>query len=124
MKVRWTKNSIRLRITPEELAQLQNDQSINEHFLVWHLDGWSVRVRPSAATSLEMHHGDLVFSLAKKDIVQLSEAECEGVYFLQDDVRFYIEKDFPCAHPRAGEAAEMPTPTFAPPTGFEARKNV
>jgi hypothetical protein len=45
------------------------------------------------------------------------------VYLREGELRFYIEKDFPCAHPRAGEAEEAPTPTFTPPPGFEARKN-
>jgi hypothetical protein len=39
-----------------------------------------------------------------------------------DRTRYFVEKDFPCAHPRTGDAMEKPSETFKPPAGFEARK--
>jgi hypothetical protein len=47
------------------------------------------------------------------------------VYFQTADsapFRYFIEKDFPCVHPRAAEALEPRTETFPPPPDFEARK--
>lgn len=122
MKTRWTQNSVRLRITPDELAQLQRGEIVGANFLASRLDDWSVRVLPSDKTSLEMRGGDLQFFLAQSEVEKLSENGCEGVYFSQNAVRFYIEKDFPCVHPRAGKTEETPTETFAPPNGFEERK--
>ena len=123
MKIRWTRNSVRLRITPDEMAQLQRHEIVAERFRLPATSGWSVHISPSQSTALSMQDGILLFCLATNDIAQLSETQREGVYFSQDDIRFYIEKDFPCAHPRAAEANEIPTATFAPPANFEERKN-
>jgi len=128
MKVRWTKQSVRLRITPGELMQLQREQVVGEAFSCSGALGWQVLVVPlphvsSDATSLSMQNGVLTFALSSTDLVKLGEPQREGVYFSQDEIRFYIEKDFPCAHPRAGESEETPTPTFNAPQGFEDRKN-
>ncbi len=123
MKVRWTERSVRLRITPEELETLQRGAEINATFSQSESEGWSVRVAPSQSTSLSMNGGALRFSLSPEDVRALCEPDREGVYFSQDETRYFIEKDFPCAHPRAGEAAEKATSTFAPPEGFEERKN-
>lgn len=123
MKVRWTKSSIRLRITPEELERLRRGDLVEEELLLGGVRVWQVKVAYNARTELRCDNGDITFHLSRADIHSLCEPGREGVYFSQDGVRFYIEKDFPCAHPRAGEAEETPTETFAPPSGFEERKN-
>ena len=123
MKVRWTERSVRLRITPEELGKLQNDEEISVAFSVAPNSSWSVRVAVAPSTSLQMQDGTLLFSLARTDIEKLCEPQREGVYFSQGEARYFIEKDFPCAHPRAGEAQEEATSTFAPPPDFEQHKN-
>lgn len=122
MKIRWTKNSLRLRIAPEELAQLQNGQIAAEEFALPASLGWSVQISISDETALQMTDGALSFFLSRADLELLGEAAREGVYFQRGATRFFIEKDFPCAHPRATEAAETQTATFAPPPDFEARK--
>ena len=40
----------------------------------------------------------------------------------QGGFRYFIEKDFPCAHPRPAEAMEAPSECFAVPVGFAGRK--
>ncbi len=122
MKIRWTKNSVRLRITPPELAQLQSAQMVEEAFCVLGETVWRVRVLPTTNDALTCNAGALTILISSQKIVELADTHNEGVYFSQGETRYYIEKDFPCAHPRAGEAAEIETQTFAAPSGFEARK--
>lgn len=123
MKIRWTKNSVRLRITPEELGCLRDARAIDEAFAMNGDVVWRVCVAPSDNDELNHKSGVLMISISPSKIAELAEDHREGVYFSQGDVRYYIEKDFPCAHPRAGEAEEVVTETFAPPPDFEARKN-
>ena len=61
MKIRWTNSSVRLRITPDELAQLRVGNSIDEQFSVLYPAGWRVHIVPAESTSLEMQSGDLKF---------------------------------------------------------------
>ena len=123
MKVRFTERSVRLRITPEELQKLQSNEEISVAFSPTESGSWSVRVAPSQKTSLQMQNGALLFSLAFADLEKLCEPQREGVYFSAGATRYFLEKDFPCVHPRAGEAQEAATSTFAPPPDFEERKN-
>jgi hypothetical protein len=67
----------------------------------------------------------VTISLAAGDLAQLADPTVEGVYFVTDDgreLRFFIEKDFPCIHPRGSGGLEPVTPTFKAPPGFAARK--
>jgi hypothetical protein len=124
MKIRWTRNSVRLRITPSELEDLQRGQAVAETLS---LPGgnWNATIRPGAPqTSLILEQSTLVLSLAEADLAQLSTPESEGVYFITEGelpLRYFIEKDFPCAHPRAADALEPASETFAPSTDFLER---
>jgi hypothetical protein len=123
VKIRWTKNSVRLRITPQELEALQRGETIRESFPLG--DAWHVAVVPSGQTALQFVESVLQITLSENDRAVLANPENEGVYFQTDTeipLRYFIEKDFPCANPRAAEAMEPVTETFAPPSGFEARK--
>lgn len=126
MKIRWTKNSVRFRITPGELGTLQSGGSIYEE-LDLPSGSWWVSIEPiEGATSLTTDGNGLRLSLSNADCLELAVPENEGVYFSSggnNPLRYFIEKDFPCIHPRASEAEEAPTETFVPPTGFEERKN-
>lgn len=129
MKIRWTKSSVRFRITPSELAALEQGQSIGEALCLPDNASWRVAIVPGAtsATSLWFEAGELRISLSEADLGRLAEPEREGVYFQQGTeaaLRYFIEKDFPCAHPRAAGALEPPAETFAAPPGFEERKNI
>lgn len=128
MKIRWTNNSVRFRITPSELENLLAYETIYESLTIANLT-WLAIIAPGKTRK----HSDFVTSLnefcirlSKPDLQNLSDPQNEGVYFStqgENSFRYFIEKDFPCAHPRAGEAEETPTETFEPPPGFEERKN-
>lgn len=125
MKIRWTPGSVRFRITPEELEALENAQSIGAVLMLGVLPAWSARITPAAqaGSTLRFVSGVLELQLSPSDLETLATPTNEGVYLREGELRFYIEKDFPCAHPRAAEAEEAPSETFAPPAGFEERKN-
>lgn len=129
MKVRWTSESVRFRITPSELAALQAGTSVTVALPVPGSPGWRATLLPLAdgdPTPTRLRgdaDGRVTVDLASPDLAALSEPQTEGVYFGGaggDTPRFFIEKDFPCVHPRPPEAMER-TETFAPPPGFSAR---
>jgi hypothetical protein len=127
MKIRWTKNSVRFRITPSEFAAVERGENVGETLLLPGGASWRAAIEAGKGeTSLFFSDGELRFSLSEADRELLAQPQREGVYFQQSgetELRYFIEKDFPCAHPRAAEALEEPTETFAPPPGFEERKN-
>lgn len=119
MKVRWREDSLRLRITPGELAALVAGEWVGEGAVF--PGSWSVRLGLGEESTLTAPQpGALVVTLSADDRDRLAEPEREGVYFTTESYRFFIEKDFPCAHPRPKEAQEA-TETFAPPPGFADR---
>lgn len=125
MKVRWTDSSVRLRITPTELAALEQGETLRAR-LAFPGGAWAISLLPrSEVTDLRFADGEARLLLSAQDGMRLSHPEAEGVYFETDPpdpIRFYVEKDFPCAHPTAAEAREPQTEAFAPPADFEARK--
>jgi hypothetical protein len=135
MKVRWNNNSLRLRITPPELAALEQGRCVREEirFPGSSVGGWSVMIQPgNTDTSLRQQGCSVLLQLGSSDRQRLSAPDAEGVYFEvkpeeQSDsrtkiaFRYYIEKDFPCIHPRAGDALEEPTETFPTPLHFPER---
>jgi hypothetical protein len=124
MKVRWKYGSLRLRITPSELKDLLGGQQIFERFELSGGPVWEVSVYPSAEqTSLRNRGAKIELMLSQEDQNKLALPETQGVYFLtdpsnHDSIRYFIEKDFPCIHPRAADALEVPSETFSPPAGF------
>ena len=125
MKIRWNQNSLRLRITPGELEKLlRGEPSIETLRLPGGLV-WAVQLGAGDATSLTSGGTAALLSLSLDDRQQLAAPDTEGVYFrTEEGLRFFVEKDFPCAHPRAAEALEPPTETFEAPAGFEDRKGM
>jgi hypothetical protein len=128
MKVRWTKVSLRLRITPGELEALEAGEPVVERLQFGEGQGWETAIIPSdATTDLACVGGTVQITLSLADCCRLSNPEVEGIYFqraIEPLIRYFIEKDFPCAHLRAPDAMEPITDTFVPPTDFEARKAI
>jgi hypothetical protein len=124
MKIRWKYGSMRLRITPSELKDLLGGKQISERFELSNGPVWEVAICPSAEqTGLRNRGAKIQLMLSQSDQKKLASAETQGVYFLtdpsdKDSVRYFIEKDFPCIHPRAAESLEAPSETFSPPPGF------
>lgn len=119
MKVRWRADSLRLRITPGEFAALEAGGEVGESAAF--PGGWSVVLRPGAESAVRASGaGSVEVVLSAGSLAELSRPETEGVYFAAEGYRFFVEKDFPCVHPRPEEAQES-TETFAPPEGFAER---
>ena len=126
MKIRWTKNSVRFRVTPSEVAAIERGEGVCEVLCLPHGAGWRAAIAPAVETSFVFEADELSVSLGESDLKSLAEPDREGVYFQLDGetaLHYFIEKDFPCAHPRTADAIEAPTGTFAPPPGFEERKS-
>lgn len=119
MKVRWNESSLRLRITPSELTALEQGNEISQRLPVTPEFAWTVAVRPQAPrTVLTAEGAGVMVLLTAGDVDALARPDAEGVYFGAEGPgrpRYYIEKDFPCTHPRAGEAAEVEAETFPGP---------
>ena len=123
MKIRFTNESLRLRITPAELAALLRGETVTEAFAVAG-GGWVASLAPTDGESGVVASGAMVaIHLSPADRDSLADAATEGVYKATGAIRFSVEKDFPCLHPRASEAMEPTTETFAPPPGFAERKD-
>lgn len=122
MKIRWTNESVRLRITPTELLMLGEGRTVEETL---RLPGgtWHVRlVVGGDVLSIQTRDDIVVVELPPADVALLSDPTREGVYAHTAELRLLVEKDFPCAHPHAAEAAEPPTERFRPTPQFLARK--
>lgn len=123
MKVRWSRDSVRLRITPAELATIMRGEGVSEELCFPGGTAWRVAVRAGAQTALASEANAARIDLSAEDWERLAAPEAEGVYFQADSgLRYYIEKDFPCVHARAAETREPATETFVAPPGFEERK--
>ncbi len=121
MKIRWNKESVRFRIAPSELEALGNGVPVSEE-LAFSGGFWRATIARGETTALLQQGDALHLSLSSADCARLSEPEIEGVYFEgETGPRYFIEKDFPCVHPRAAGAQEE-SETFAPPPGFEELK--
>jgi|SRR5579871_950386 len=127
MKIRWTQDSVRFRISPTELETLLQGSTVSETLTLSGDNGWRAAILPGRPeTTLTLQNGVLSIALAEAYLRRLAEPDIEGIYFQQESdppIRYYIEKDFPCAHPRASEAREPARETFAPPEGFLERKS-
>jgi hypothetical protein len=122
MKVRWTGESLRLRITPGELAALERRQAVAAELGFPGGGRWRVRLAPAAAVGVAWADGVVEVGLTAAEVRRLSEPDAEGVYPEVPGLRLLVEKDFPCAHPHAPEAHEPATERFAPTAAFIERK--
>jgi hypothetical protein len=123
MKVRWTSDSLRLRITPGELAALERGEPVSERLAFPGGGGWDVRLDPAAERAgVAWAEGVARVGLTAADVRRLAAPDAEGVYPHTSELRLLVEKDFPCAHPHAPEAREPATERFPPTPAFIDRK--
>ncbi len=123
MKVRWTGDSLRLRITPAELAALERGEAVSENLAFRGGGGWAVLLDPAAAEAgVSWSEGVVRVGLAPADVRRLAAPDAEGVYPHTPELRLLVEKDFPCAHPHAPDAQEPETERFPPSPAFLERK--
>lgn len=108
---------MRFRITPDELEALLRGEAVREALAVPGGGNWdAILAGEVGCTRLLWQEGAAHVALALEDVVRLSDPAVEGVYFqtpAPESVRFYVEKDFPCAHPGLGEAGEEQASTFS-----------
>jgi hypothetical protein len=129
VKVRWKHDSLRLRITPTELEDLLGGEQVSERFDLSDGSVWEVVICPNAEETGLRNFGPVVqLLLSREDQEKLAVPETKGVYFTTNRpdrglIRYFIEKDFPCIHPRAADALEGPSETFAPPPGFVSKEH-
>jgi hypothetical protein len=125
VKVRWTEGSIRFRITPTELSRLREGEAVMTALSLPGGGGWRAAIGIGPATEIHAAGPAVRLTLSAADFARLSAPDTEGVYFEAAGggarLRYYVEKDFPCAHPGATEAKEPSTETFAAPPGFKER---
>ena len=128
MKVRWTEESLRLRITPDELQQLLQGRRVGTRLAFPGGGCWRVEVDPACTRlGVAWREGAVAVQMAPGDVARLAEPDREGVYGAADgrgEPRVLIEKDFPCAHPHSDEACEPETPRFAPTATFLERRGL
>jgi len=123
MKVRWTGDSLRLRITPGELAALERGEPVSEGLAFPGGGGCAARLDPAAKRAgVAWAEGVARVGLTDEDVRRLAAPEAEGVYPHTPELRLLVEKDFPCAHPHAPEAREPATERFPPTPAFLDRK--
>jgi hypothetical protein len=123
MKVRWTGDSLRLRITPGELAALERGEAVSEGLAFPGGGGWRIRLDPTAGVAgVAWAEGVVCVGLARADVRRLAAPDAEGVYPHTPRLRLLVEKDFPCAHPHAPDAREPETERFQPTHAFLERK--
>jgi hypothetical protein len=121
MKVRWSSQSLRLRITPTELRSLLEGESVFECFDVGGKNVWKIALVPTEGqSSLTTESGSVTLAVSAPDRHRLAAPDREGVYFTTEDsdggpLHYYVEKDFPCIHPGEAGAIEPPTETFSRP---------
>ena len=128
MKVRWTPESIRLRITPSELDALSRETPVRTALPLPGGLTWRVAIVPEdGPTRLTSDGAEVRLHLGPADRRRLAQPDAEGVYFKTESeppLRYFIEKDFPCAHPRLVDALEAAAETFPPTQEFEERKKI
>ena len=88
MKVRWNRESLRLRITPSEFAAITNGEAVHEGIAFPGMQFWNMTLRPSdAETTLASDGQSIYFSLSEADRAKLADPEAEGVYW--DESAYY-----------------------------------
>jgi hypothetical protein len=87
---------------------------------------WVAKIRYSnGRPALAADGADLIVFLDSESINTLISPVSEGVYFKTDSgFRFFVEKDFPCAHPHSPDAEEESTERFEVTAAFELRKKL
>lgn len=108
MKVRWTHESLRVRITPAEL-----DTLVRGGDLTTALGGWTVQMRRGGEVLGVQWDGPAVtVQIPGKDLETFADEARDGVYAHQTGFRLLVEKDYPCRHPHPEEAREPATERF------------
>lgn len=103
MKVRFTDNSVRIRVRKSDMEQLRTDgQTATVLHLMPHLS-FLLRVGETSQPTAEMTGTSLTITLPKAAAQEWMDSEQVGITHQQTQpdgskIELLIEKDFPCAH--------------------------
>jgi len=97
MKLRLFGNSIRLRLTREEVGELSQGRPIHSstRFFQGHLD---VLILPAASTTAACLDGKVRIEVRTDEVVRWADSEDEGIYADDGVSKLAIEKDYACLH--------------------------
>lgn len=116
-------DSLRLRITPGELADLANGRPVAVRLTFPDGGEWLVRLATNGERlEVASTAGGVAVRMSQGDLERLLAPDSEGIYSHNQGFRLMVEKDFPCAHPHAEEAMEPETERFDPTPAFLDRK--
>ena len=119
MKLRIRGNSLRLRLTKTEVAQLASSGKVEE-FVDFGTSGttlvYGIEVsndRHDIAATFD--NGRICVYVPKENANAWTQTDLVGLESGQNDMKIVVEKDFACAQPRTGEdeADMFPNPASA-----------
>lgn len=116
MKLRLQGNSIRLRLSQAEVAQLASGATVEERVEFSPANSLTYAIEPSDEPLSCDFSGDAIRILLPRDEARLwARSEEVGIYGVSAKVSIAIEKDFRCLHDRPGEdeADSFPNPASA-----------
>lgn len=103
MKLRINGNSIRLRLTPEDVVSLCTNSKVSYHTKL--LNGlFSYELRAEVHWHAEVVGSHLSVSIPKSEITDWEKNDTVGFeHHFENGLFVLIEKDFQCLHPRSHE---------------------
>ena len=116
MKLRIQGNSLRLRLSQAEVAQLASGTAVEERIEFSPATALVYAIEPSDEPLSCEFSGDAIRILLPRDEARLWAASDDvGIYGVSAKVSIAIEKDFRCLHDRPGEdeAGSFPNPSAA-----------
>jgi uncharacterized protein DUF7009 len=106
MKIRLHKNSVRLRLSQTEVAELKKNNSIEERFDFSNAS-FVVSLQSGAANTAHLDNKKIRIVA---DLAEWIDSDREGIDFT-DGLKVAIEKDFQCLHRSSPEDADsFPNP--------------
>jgi hypothetical protein len=106
MKLRLRGNSLRLRLTRNEVTRLA-DCGLVEETVTFGTDSGSVlvyRIRSAEAQDARHAAGRIDVTVTASSVREWADGPAEGIYFeTAAQLRVAVEKDFRCLAPREGE---------------------
>lgn len=112
MKLRFSNNSIRIRLSQSDVNAIKNGKTLAEKVGFGHIsDDFTWMVRSSDRdqnVSVQYKNGQILVSIPTEQCRTWAESDSVGIYYDQEidedtNLKISIEKDFQCLHKRAGE---------------------
>ena len=103
MKLRINGNSIRLRLTPEEVEEICDGEKVSTHTKL--LNGlFSYELKTEAVWHAEVIGSHISVSIPQSEVSDWAENETVGFeHRFENGLLVMVEKDFQCLHPRKHE---------------------